>query len=254
MDRRAEQPLFEYLLQHGDTSLVLGHRLSEWCGHGPFLEEDIAMTNIALDLVGQARSLLQYAGEIEDRGRDEDALAFHRDAMAYRNLLLAEQPNGDFGLTMMRQFLFDAYQVPLLERLTESNDERLGAIAARSLREAKYHLRHSRDWIMRLGDGTDESHRRVQSALDELWRFTGELFDSDPALEPLVASGVAVDPPEIEAPWRDATSATFAAAGLVPPEGTWMQGGGNAGRHTEHLGYILADMQFLQRAYPGATW
>jgi len=249
-----DNPLFEYLLQLGDTTLVLGHRLSEWCGHGPFLEEDIAMTNIALDLVGQGRSCLAYAGEVEAKGRDEDALAYLRDAVQFRNLLLVEQPNGDFGVTMMRQFLFDAYQLPLLERLVDSKDERLGAIAQRSLKEARYHFRHSRDWILRLGGGTDESRARVQAGLDELWRFTGEMFAADPALSGLIEAGVAVDPAALEAPWRQTVDATFSEAGLTPPAETWMQDGGREGMHTEHLGYILAELQFLQRAYPGATW
>lgn len=249
-----ENPLFEYLLQLGDTTLVLGHRLSEWCGHGPFLEEDIAMTNIALDLVGQGRSCLAYAAEVEGKGRDEDALAYLRDAVQYRNLLLVEQPNGDFGVTMMRQFLFDAYQVPLLERLVDSKDERLGAIGQRSLKEARYHLRHSRDWILRLGGGTAESHDRAQAALNELWRFTGELFAADPALGGLVEAGVAVDPTTLEARWKQTVDATFEEVNLTPPEGTWMQDGGREGMHTEHLGYILTELQFLQRAYPGATW
>ena len=249
-----DNPLFEYLLQLGDTTLVLGHRLSEWCGHGPFLEEDIAMTNIALDLVGQGRSCLAYAAEVEGEGRDEDALAYLRDAVQYRNLLLVEQPNGDFGVTMMRQFLFDAYQVPLLERLVDSKDERLGAIGQRSLKEARYHLRHSRDWVQRLGGGTEESHARVQAALDELWRFTGEMFVADPALAELVEAGVAVDPTALETPWKQTVDAVFSEANLTPPEGTWMQDGGREGMHTEHLGYILTELQFLQRAYPGAAW
>lgn len=254
MRRAVDNPLFEYLLQQGDTVLVLGHRLSEWCGHGPFLEEDIAMTNIALDLVGQSRAFLSYAGEVEGRGRDEDALAFLRDATDYRNVLLAEQPNGDFAVTMMRQFLFDAFQVPLYEKLSSSTDSHLGAIAARGLKEARYHLRHSRDWVVRLGDGTDESHDRLQAGLDRLWRFTGELFVADAALGELYTSGVAIEPSTLEPAWKQTVEQTFEAAHLTPPADTWMQDGGREGKHTEHLGFILAEMQSLQRTHPGATW
>ncbi len=247
-------PRYDYALSLGDTALILGHRLSEWCGHGPFLEEDIAITNIALDLVGQARGYLAYAAELEGDGRDEDQLAYLRDAPEYRNLLLVEQPNGDFGQTMIRQFFFDCYHLPLVEELSRSSDERIAGIAGKAQKEVTYHLRHSRDWVLRLGGGTEESHRRTQAAIDELWRFTGEMFVPEPALASLVESGVAVDPATLEATWRERVDATFSEAGLTAPDHAWMQKGGLRGRHTEHLGYILAEMQFLQRAYPGATW
>lgn len=246
--------LFNYILKIGDDSLILGHRLSEWCGHGPILEEDIAMTNIALDLVGQATTLLNYAGEMEGKGRDADALAFLRFDREYRNLLLVEQPNGDFGMTMMRQFLFDAYRLPLLERLQKSSDVSLAAIAEKSLKETKYHLKHSSEWVIRLGDGTEESHRRVQDALDTLWRYTDELFQEDDAEKELLASGVIPPMSEIREAWNANVNRVLEEATLTIPTNNWKHSGGRKGMHSEHLGYILAELQYMQRAYPNMEW
>lgn len=246
--------LFNYVLKLGDDSLILGHRLSEWCGHGPILEEDIAMTNIALDLVGQATTLLGYAGELEGKGRDADALAFLRFDREYRNLLLVEQPNGDFGMTMMRQFLFDAYRLPLLERLQKSKDATLAGIAEKSLKETKYHLKHSSEWVIRLGDGTDESHRRIQESVDTLWRYTDELFLEDDADQELVASGIAPAMSEIREEWTANVKRVFEEATLTIPTNNWKHSGGRKGMHSEHLGYILAELQYMQRAYPNMQW
>jgi ring-1,2-phenylacetyl-CoA epoxidase subunit PaaC len=247
-------PLFDYTLRLADTALILGHRLSEWIGHAPILEEEMALGNIALDLIGEARALYSYAGEVEGKGRDEDALAYRRDAGGFRNLLLVEQPNGDFAATIVRQFLFSAFAQPFWRRLAASRDATLAAIAAKSEKEAAYHLRHTGEWLIRLGDGTEESHRRAQAALDELWPYTGELFERDAVEDRLIAAGIAVDPETLRAEWQRTVSAVLAEATLAAPERVWMQSGGRSGRHSEHLGHLLATMQFLQRAYPGATW
>lgn len=246
--------LFEYLVRLGDDSLILGHRLSEWCGHGPILEEDIAMTNIALDLIGQATSIFKYAGEVEGKGRNEDDIAFLRFDREYKNLLLVEQPNGDFGMTMMRQFLFDAYRKLLFERLVNSSDAQLAAIAEKSLKETKYHLKHSAEWIIRLGDGTEESHNRVQDSLNTLWRYTSELFYSDEVDQELTKSGVLPSMSELKNEWGTYVKNIFAEATLTIPDNNWTQEGGRKGMHSEHLGYILAELQYMQRAYPGMEW
>ncbi len=246
--------LFEYLLRIGDDSLILGHRLSEWCGHGPILEEDIAMTNIALDFVGQTTTILELAGEVEGKGRSNDELAFLRFDKDYRNLLLVEQPNTDFGFTMMRQFLFDAYRKPLFEILMKSNNPRLAGIAEKSLKETKYHLRHSSEWIIRLGDGTEESHSRIQESLDTMWRYTGELFYKDTVDAELTVSGVLPDMSGLEAQWKKTVDEVFAMATLEIPESPWKFEGGRIGKHSEHLGYILAELQYMQRAYPNMEW
>jgi ring-1,2-phenylacetyl-CoA epoxidase subunit PaaC len=238
--------LYDYILKLGDDSLILGHRLSEWCGHGPVLEEDIAMTNIALDLVGQATTLLNYAGELEGKGRDADALAFLRFDREY--------PNGDFGMTMMRQFLFDAYRLPLYEHLQNSTDANLAAIAEKSLKETKYHLKHSSEWVIRLGDGTEESHRRVQEALDTLWRYTDELFHEDEDEKKLASSGVVPAISEIRDEWKANVDRIFDEATLTIPSNNWKHSGGRKGMHSEHLGYILAELQYMQRAYPNMQW
>lgn len=245
---------FEYLQRLGDTTLVLGQRLSEWCGRGPALEEDIALTNVALDLIGQTRLWLGYAAEVEGAGRSADQLAYLRDAHQFRNLLLVEQPNGSYADTLARQFLFDTWHYFLLERLQHSIDARIAEIAAKSLKEVTYHVRRSADLVVRLGDGTEESHRRMQDAIDDLWMFTGELFESDAADAALVAQGIAVDLATLAQPWYRHVSEVLEEATLRVPAGGWSQTGGRHGRHTEHLGYLLAEMQFLQRAYPGAQW
>ena len=246
--------LFEYLLRLGDDSLILGHRLSEWCGHGPILEEDIAMTNISLDLIGQANSLLEYAGKVEGEERDQDKLAFLRYDKDYRNALLVEQPNGDFGMTMMRQFLFDAYRLPLWTRLTKSKDLQLAAIAEKSLKETKYHFKHSSEWVIRLGDGTDESHERIQESLDALWRYTNELFFNDSVDEELTTNGILPDMSGIKEEWINTVDAVLEEATLKIPDNNWTFEGGRKGLHSEHLGYILAELQYMQRAYPGLEW
>jgi ring-1,2-phenylacetyl-CoA epoxidase subunit PaaC len=246
--------LFEYLLRLGDTNLVLGHRLSEWCGHGPAPEEDLALANIALDLIGQARMLLQYAGTVEGLGRGEDDLAYLRDGRDYRNLLLAEQPNGHYGDTIVRQFLFDAFAVELWADLTHSSDAQLAAIAAKAVKEHQYHWRHSSGWVVRLGDGTDESHGKMQASLERLWPYTGEMLSADPVDEAMRDARIGPDLLAIVPRWNSRVSAVLAEATLARPEDGWMHRGGKSGRHSEHLGHLLAEMQSVHRAYPGATW
>ncbi|HVO87224.1 MAG TPA: 1,2-phenylacetyl-CoA epoxidase subunit PaaC [Casimicrobiaceae bacterium] len=255
-------PLFELLLRLGDSDLILAQRLGEWVGKAPAIEEDIALTNVGLDLLGQARLWLGYAGEVEEEatgyGRTEDELAFLRDVAEFRNVLLVEQPNGNFADTMARQFLYDQWHVLALEGLARSADARVAAIAGKALKEVRYHVERSADWVVRLGDGTDESHRRMQGAVDALWMYTGELFMQDALERGLVEAGIAVDVTELVTAWRARVEAVFAEATLVVPPNPWMQGaqgrGGKQGVHTEHLGHLLAEMQFLQRAYPGAQW
>ncbi|MGH7711296.1 MAG: 1,2-phenylacetyl-CoA epoxidase subunit PaaC [Gemmatimonadaceae bacterium] len=237
-----------------DDRLVLGHRLSEWCGHGPILEEDIALGNIALDFIGQASSLLKHAGTIEASGRSEDTLAYFRDAIEYRNCLLVELPPGDFAVTTVRQFLFDAYDVLLLERLAQSKDLTLGGIAAKAEKEARYHLRHSAEWVRMLGDGTAESHARAQRALDDLWMYTDELFVVEDVDRAMIERGIGIDLQALRAPWLDTVKRVVAEATLTLPAVQYPATGGRIGRHTEHLGRMLADMQSLARAHPEATW
>ena len=246
--------LFQYLLRLGDTSLVLGQRLGEWIGHAPALEEDLGLANLSLDLIGQARLLLTYAGEVEGRGRDEDALAYFRNEDEYRNLTLAEQPNGDFAQTIVRQCLLDAWQHEVYTALSGSSDARLAAIAAKSLKETKYHLRYSAGWLVRLGDGTAESERRAQRALDELWRFTAEMFVADAVDAEIAAAGVGAPLEAIAAGWAERVGAVLGEAKLVRPTDVPYSWHGKRGQHSEHLGYLLAEMQSLQRAHPGAQW
>jgi ring-1,2-phenylacetyl-CoA epoxidase subunit PaaC len=248
------RPLFRYVLRLGDLSLILGQRLGEWVGHSPALEEDLGLANIALDLIGQARLLLTYAGEVEGVGRDEDKLAYLREQGAYFNAILAEQPNGDFGQTIVRQVLIDAFQLELYERLAGSSDERLAAIAAKSVKEVRYHLRYSSDWLMRLGDGTDESHARVQTALELLWPYTVELFDEDELDRMMAEAGIAPRLGEVRAAWNGRIDAILSEATLQRPADRPHVWHGKRGQHSEHLGYILAEMQYLQRAYPDARW
>ena len=247
-------PLLQYTLRLADTALILGHRLSEWVGHSPVIEEDLAFGNMGLDLIGQARSLYSYAGEVEGKGRDEDALAYLRDAGDYRNILLVEQPNGDFAATMVRQLFYAAFAHPYFEALMRSKDATLAAIAAKAVKEMAYHLRHSAEWTIRLGDGTDESHARAQDAVNELWPYTGEMFEVDQIERALVEAGIAVDPTALRMNWNNTIEQVLSEATLTRPGDTYMQSGGRAGRHSEHLGHILAELQFVQRAYPGATW
>lgn len=247
-------PLFDYTLRLADTALVLGHRLSEWCGHAPILEEDMALANLSLDLIGQARALYDYAGAVEGKGRDENALAYMRPEPDWRNLLIVEQPNGDFAATILRQFLVAAYLYPFYRRLAGSKDATLAAIAAKAEKEMAYHVRHSGEWVIRLGDGTDESHRRISEALADFWPFTGEMFEVDAGARALIDAGLAVDPASIRAEWEQTIDRVFAEAMLARPRDGWMQTGGLSGRHTEHLGHLLSELQYMQRAYPGLTW
>ncbi|MGA2838626.1 MAG: 1,2-phenylacetyl-CoA epoxidase subunit PaaC [Steroidobacteraceae bacterium] len=252
--RVADDDLFRYVLRLGDLSLVLGQRLGEWVGHAPALEEDLGLANTALDLIGQARLLLAYAGEIEDRGRDEDAIAFLREHGEYLNPTLAEQPNGDFGQTVVRQVLIDAFQLELYERLASSADERLAAVAAKAVKETRYHLRYSGGWLVRLGDGTEESHTRVQSALERLWPYTGELFAEDDVDRAMADRGIAPRLTEVQRGWMSRIDALLAEATLERPHDRPYSWFGKRGHHSEHLGYMLAEMQHLQRTYPGARW
>ncbi len=245
---------FEWLLRMGDNTLILGHRVSEWCGHSPVLEEDIALANTALDLIGQTQFWLGLAGEVEGKGRTADNLAYLRDAAAFRNVLLVERPNGDFGKTLMRQFLFDAYHLEMLRALLSSSDPRVVEIAGKALKEVSYHFERSADLVIRLGDGTEESHRRMQKALDDLWPYTAEMFLDDAADEAVAEAGIAPLPSTLKAAWDTSVAEVLAEATLARPEGTYQHKGGKRGVHTEHLGYILADMQFLQRAYPNSVW
>lgn len=246
--------LFAYLLRLGDNSLILGQHLSAWCGHGPVLEQDIALTNIALDLFGQTRSLLQYAAILEGKGRTEDDLAFLRDVRDFRNCLLVEHPNVDFAYTIARQFFFDTYHFFLLEQLQDHSDAQLSAIAKKSLKEVTYHLRFSSEWMIRLGDGTAVSHEKLQTAVDELWIYTGELYTPDELDLELAARDLAPDLKQLENLYLRKVRDIFDTATLSLPDTDFMQTGGKQGRHTEHLGHLLSDMQFLQRAYPGLTW
>lgn len=256
-----------YTLHLADNALILGHRNSEWCGHGPVLEQDIAITNISLDLIGQARNFYQYAAELTNEAKasspqgeevggevTEDTLAYLRDARDFKNCLLVEQPNGDWAVTILRQFLFSVYQYLLYQRLQTSNDGQLAAIAEKALKEVTYHIRWSSEWVIRLGDGTEESHKKILKAIDDLWMFTGELFK--PALyeTEVVEDGFGVDVANLKDGWMQKVKNVFGEATLPVPENVWMQSGGKEGMHTEYLGYILADMQFLQRAYPDCEW
>jgi ring-1,2-phenylacetyl-CoA epoxidase subunit PaaC len=250
----AETPLVLFLLRRADDALILGHRLSEWCGHAPMPEEDMALANIGLDLIGQARTLYDAAAAAEGAGNDEDRYAYLRDAPQFRNLLLAEQPNGDFARTIARQFFYSAFADPYWRAMRQSTDATLAAIAAKSEKESAYHLRHASEWMVRLGDGTAESHRRAQDSVDALWPFTGEMFEADAAEHELIAAGIAADPAPLRGMWDETLRGVLARAGLAMPSGTWMQTGGRGGRHTEHLGHLLAEMQHLARTYPGAVW
>ncbi len=245
---------FDWLCRLGDNCLILGHRLSEWCGHSPVLEEDIALANTALDLIGQAQMWLGLAGEVEGQGRTADNLAYLRDAAAFRNVLLVERPNADFGTTLMRQFLFDSWHLEMLRSLHGSSDSRVAEIATKGAKEVAYHLERSADLIIRLGDGTEESHARMQKALNLLWPYTGELFMADAVDQAVVTAALAPDLSSLKAAWDLSVTEVIDEATLVLPGEVFQHKGGKTGRHTEALGFILAEMQFLQRAYPGAVW
>lgn len=242
--------LYSYLLHLADNNLILGQRLSEWCGHGPALEEDIALANTALDYLGQATHLFKYAAEIEAKGNDEDHLAFMRDAWDYKNALITELPNGDYAFTTTRQFLYSAWYGFTLQQLAQCDNDFLKGFAEKSIKEVRYHVQHSADWVKRLGDGTEESHTRMQNAINEIWSYTGELFLTADFEQDLGF----VNYDRVKEQWTRLVSDVFAEATLQVPADQWMQKGGKTGRHTEHLGFILAEMQYLPRAYPGAKW
>ncbi len=246
--------LYNYILRIADNSLILGHRLSEWCGHGPVLEQDMAMTNIALDLVGQARSLYAFAAEVQNEGKTEDDLAFLRDVFDFKNLLLVEQPNGDFAYTVVRQFFFSAFQLPFYKELCHSKNEILRGVAEKAVKEVSYHLRWSSEWVIRLGDGTEESHRRIQKAVNDLWTYSGEAFMADDLDNWAVENGIGVDLNSIKPIFNKTIDDVLNEATLVKPAANFMQSGGKRGTHSEHLGFLLAEMQFLQRAYPNSKW
>ncbi len=249
-----QQATRQYAVRLGDDALILGHRLSEWCSNGPFLEEDLALTNVALDFIGRARMFYGYAAELAGGDCTEDTLAYQRDCREFSNLLLHELPIGDFAFTMARQYLLDEYTLAFMQQLLQSADATLAAIAAKSVKESRYHLRRSREWMLRLGDGTPESHQRLQRALEELWGYTHELFDLDALEQGLVEAGIAVDSKALRPAWERAVSATLAEAKLAMPEAQWAVRGGRKGEHTESLGHLLSELQFLQRAYPGLSW
>jgi ring-1,2-phenylacetyl-CoA epoxidase subunit PaaC len=244
----------EYLLRLGDDRLVVGHRLSEWCGHGPILEEDIALTNIALDLIGEATLLLKLAGHVEGKGRSEDTLAYFRDGIDFRNALMLELPKGDFGFTIARQFFSSVYALLQMEALTRSSNADLAGIAAKAVKESRYHVRHCAEWVVTLGDGTDESHARTQSAVDDLWRYTGELFIADDVDREIASAGLGVDPSTLSEQWHTEVARVLDAATLTVPKTGYMQRGGRDGKHTEHLGHMLSEMQIVARSHPGASW
>lgn len=248
------QSLIAYTLHLADNALIIGHRNSEWCGHGPVLEQDIAISNIALDFIGQARNFYQYAAELTGNGATEDSLAYLRDVIDFKNALITELPNGDWAQTTLRQFLFSTYQYYFYQQLVHSKDAQLAAIASKSLKEVTYHLRWSSEWVIRLGDGTSESNRRMNHALHEVWNFTGELFLPAAYETEMLEQGMGSDLKIVQQNWLQKTTEVFAEATLTIPGKSWAQQGGKQGIHTEHLGYILAEMQFLQRAYPGAAW
>jgi ring-1,2-phenylacetyl-CoA epoxidase subunit PaaC len=250
------ETLINYTLHLADNALILGQRNSEWCGHGPVLEQDIAITNISLDMIGQARSLYQYAAEKMNASSGnahpavtEDTLAYYRTEREFKNCLLTEQPRGDWAQTVVRQFLFSTYQYYLYQQLQQYSDSTLAAIAEKSLKEVSYHLRWSSEWVIRLGDGTDESNRRMKEAVNELWRYTGELFVPAP-----YEKALGIDPGSMQSDWMKKVSEVFEEATLQVPEKTFMQTGGKTGVHSEHLGYILTELQYVQRTYPGCEW
>lgn len=246
--------LYKYILRIADDSLILGQRQSELCGHGPILEEDIAQTNIALDLIGQATALYEYAATFTDGKKSSDDIAFLRFDREYSNLLLVEQPNGDFAQTTVRNWIFDTFRVLFFEELAKSKDSQLAAIAEKSLKETRYHWKHSSEWMIRLGDGTEESHNRTQDALNRLWKYADEVFYMDEIEQELIEQGIAVDLSSIKQKFNDKINYVISESTLTLPSNDWKQTGGRIGKHTEHLGFLLAEMQYMQRAYPGMEW
>ncbi|NNE34982.1 MAG: phenylacetate-CoA oxygenase subunit PaaC [Rhodothermales bacterium] len=246
--------LVEFLLRLGDDALVAGLRVSEWCGHAPILEEDIALANMALDCVGTANSVLSLAGVREGKGRSADDLAYFRGVLEFRNLLMLEQPNGDFAFTILKQFLYSSYELELYTLLSDSKDSDLAGISARTVKERRYHARHCGEWLLRLGLGTDESHARAQEALNNLWGYTDEFFVIDDVIETLVASGTIPQVAGLQSSWLNRVETTLGNATLKVPEGSWQHSGGRVGRHSEYLGHLLDEMQVLARSYPDASW
>lgn len=244
----------QYTLRLGDNALILGHRLSEWCSRAPFLEEDLALTNIALDFIGRARMFYRYAAELDEQDVTEDTYAYTRDCCEFSNLLIYELPRNDFAFTMARQYLIDEFDLIFMRGLQHSDDSTLAAIATKATKECEYHLRHSRRWILRLGLGTPESRDRLQRALDDLWGYTMEMFETDALEVTLIAKQVAVDAAQLQSAWTKAVEATLGEATMTTPDGSWSIRGGRQGVHTEHLGYLLSELQFMQRAYPGLEW
>ncbi len=253
-DNNAKEMIKQYAIRLGDDALVQGHRLSEWCRNGPFLEEDLALTNVALDFIGRARMFYSYAADIDGGEFTEDSYAYQRDCREFTNLLIHELPGGDFAFTMARQYLMDEYSLMFMERLCDSSDEMLAAVAAKSVKESRYHLRRSRDWVLRLGDGTQESHTRMQKAVDDLWGYMPEVFELDELERGLADKGIAVDSVALKDGWEKSVRETFSEATIDVPADGWSVRGGRQGLHTEHLGHMLSDLQFVQRAYPGQEW
>jgi ring-1,2-phenylacetyl-CoA epoxidase subunit PaaC len=249
-----KQALYSYLLRLGDNAAILGHRLSEWCGHGPELEEDIAIINTALDLLGHARSIYTYAGQVDGNGKTEDDVAYLRLEREYRNALVCELPNGHYGDTIARQFLFDQFNLLVFEQLVHSSDETVAAIAAKAIKEIRYHLRRSTEWTLRLGDGTEESRQRIQRSFNDIWMYTGDLFVQDESDRMMISAGVGPDMDSIYPVWKEKVRAVLEEATLTISTDGWMQSGSKQGRHTEHFGYILSELQYMQRAYPGCEW
>lgn len=250
----SKEAISQYAIRLGDDAVVLGHRLSEWCSNGPFLEEDLALTNVALDFIGRARMFYSYAAELADDGSTEDTYAYTRDNREFTNLLMHELKNGDFAYTMARQYFVDVYSLAYMEALQQSSDETLAAIADKAVKESRYHLRRSYDWVVRLGDGTQESQQRMQRAVDDLWGYVPELFEMDELEQSLADAGIGVDATALREGWEATVRATLATATLEEPAGDWSVRGGRQGMHTEALGHMLSDMQFVQRAYPGQQW
>jgi ring-1,2-phenylacetyl-CoA epoxidase subunit PaaC len=253
-DVETREHLYNYILQLADTSLILAQRLTEWCGHGPILEQDIAMSNIALDLLGETRNLFQYAAEVEGKGRSEDDLAYVRAATEYKNPLLVEMLNGNFADTVVRQFVFDTWHYYFLQQLKFKNDNRLAAIAEKSFKEASYHIKWSSEWMIRLGDGTEESRKKIEAAVAKLWPYTEELFTMTATEKVLFDAGITPDYSIIKNQWAEHVAKVFESATLAVPLGVFMQKGGKEGMHTEELGYLLAELQYMQRTYPGLEW
>ena len=253
-DQQLKQATLDYAVRLGDDAVVLGHRISEWCSNAPFLEEDLALANVALDFIGRARMYYSYAAELAGEGKTEDDFAYLRDQREFRNLLILELPRGDFAFSMLRQLLVDVYNELYLGQLIHSRDDTLAAIAAKAIKETRYHLRRSHDWVLRLGDGTEESHRRAQTALDDLWGYTHEFFDMDALEQSLADAGIGVDSAALKAGWQKRVNAIVSEATLTIPEGDWEVKGGRVGYHTEYLGQMLNEMQSVHRAYPGQQW